>query len=903
MIGYPFDSHVEYDEHDVPVFDRAISSVPLKNLIAKLFSNGVLPNPSTNLQVVSGGDGMTVIVKAGFCIINGGLKLEDEDKTLVVQASDSTYPRIDTVVMRWNDNDGVRACDLYIVEGTPSVNPVRPNLTRTESVYEIGLADIYITARSTSIDSFRITDTRIDTARCGYISSISEFDTSTLYAQIQSDLDNFQEVEQADFLAWFEEMRDQLSEDAAGNLQLQIDNVNGRYDGLTEDINAFRVVNQLPEVGAAGTLYLVTGEEETHFAGNVDDNKKIINDNVITTDSAFSSLHTSDLLNNKVDKEDGKGLSKNDFTDAHKTKLDGLPSSFKTINGESIIGTGNIVVQGGDGETMPSYYEQEFAETKAEIESHYTVDSFNIALESDLHFSAKGSGYNEGKLRVPLMRTWIALKKMTKEVPTRLLGFLGDYMQMDVGFTKEQGISNIAELNEYFNDSGCQVMAIAGNHEVHYRGNAEDDGLSAEEVYSYLMKKYLGNNIKKVSIHTFYWLDDVNEVCHVFLSTFSEVQTKTVVLADFASVATANTNDYPYIIYNHFGWSNADQTTHPRVKDCIDYIKNTLNGTIITWVAGHVHKDTWSVYNSTIVLTINNSGFYASSSIYPKVVGTANESAFTYMTVVPSTGKLFITRFGAGVNAEYNYNTTSGAIGKVEHGDSYNVGLTLNGGVSSSNTDETTPSGEPYTTTLNVPDENFSITNVVVRMDGIDITSTAYNDSTHVVSIPNVSGDVSIVASATNSYFWTFLDSAISPYSTSVEGVDYKVNGNNVSLTPSASNKGLKARMNLKNAITSSGTLTMRADEATYASGDGSNHLTFALEIYDSNDTKLHAYGFASGNIASSIEAGVSQHVNLSHVPDASYMILNMRASGGLASEIFPITFGANNLHISWVDD
>lgn len=349
MIGYPFDSHVEYDEHDMPEFDRAVSSKPLKNLIAKLFSNGVLPNPSTNLQVVSGGDGMTVIVKAGFCIINGGLKLEDEDKTLVVQASDNTNPRIDTVVMRWNDNDDVRACDLYIVEGTPSASPVRPNLTRTESIYEIGLADIYITARSTSIDSFRITDTRIDTARCGYISSISEFDTSTLYAQIQSDLNNFQENEQADFLAWFEEMRDQLSEDAAGNLQLQIDNVNGRYDGLTEDINAFRVVNQLPEVGAAGTLYLVTGEEETHFAGNVDANKKIINDNVITTDSAFSSLHTSDLLNNKVDKEDGKGLSKNDFTDAHKTKLEGLPTSFKTVNGVSVVGTGDIAVQGGGG--------------------------------------------------------------------------------------------------------------------------------------------------------------------------------------------------------------------------------------------------------------------------------------------------------------------------------------------------------------------------------------------------------------------------------------------------------------------------------------------------------------------------------------------------------------------------
>lgn len=347
MIGYPFDSHVEYDEHDMPEFDRAVSSKPLKNLIAKLFSNGVLPNPSTNLQVVSGGDGMTVIVKAGFCIINGGLKLEDEDKTLVVQASDNTNPRIDTVVMRWNDNDDVRACDLYIVEGTPSASPVRPNLTRSESIYEIGLADIYITARSTSIDSFRITDTRLDTARCGYISSISEFDTSTLYAQIQSDLSNFQSEEQADFLAWFEAMRDQLSEDAAGHLQLEIDEVNGRYNGLTQDIDGWKVLNQLPAVGIEKTLYFITGEEESHYAGDVGDDDSVINDSVISTDKTFSSSKVSTLLGTKVDAEAGKGLSSNDYTNTEKNRVAQAIIQIKTINGQDLRGSGNIQIESG----------------------------------------------------------------------------------------------------------------------------------------------------------------------------------------------------------------------------------------------------------------------------------------------------------------------------------------------------------------------------------------------------------------------------------------------------------------------------------------------------------------------------------------------------------------------------
>ena len=222
MIGYPFDSQVTFDAQGNPQYDRAVSSKPLKELIRKLFTTGVMPNPSTNLQVVEGVSGLTTIVKAGFCIIEGGLKLEEEDKTMMHQAADTTYDRIDTVVMRWNDNDNARICALYVLAGTPSATPVRPTLNREGSVYEIGLADVLIKANSTAISQQRITDTRYETERCGVISSISEFDTDTIYAQVQADLAGFKADEEADFLAWFDEMKDQLSEDAAGNLQNQI---------------------------------------------------------------------------------------------------------------------------------------------------------------------------------------------------------------------------------------------------------------------------------------------------------------------------------------------------------------------------------------------------------------------------------------------------------------------------------------------------------------------------------------------------------------------------------------------------------------------------------------------------------------------------------------------------------
>ena len=223
MIGYPFDSIVTFDEQGNPSYDRAVSSVPLKRLIGKLFTTGVMPNPSDNLQVFEGEEGMTVVVHAGFCVIEGGLKLEEANRTLEVQAADTTYDRIDTVVMRWNNNEDARICDLYILKGTASSNPVRPTLTQTASVYEIGLADIFVPRNVTSITQERITDTRMDASRCGIVSSISEFDTTTLYAQVQADLADFKSEEQAEFLAWFATIQNILDENVAAHLQNEID--------------------------------------------------------------------------------------------------------------------------------------------------------------------------------------------------------------------------------------------------------------------------------------------------------------------------------------------------------------------------------------------------------------------------------------------------------------------------------------------------------------------------------------------------------------------------------------------------------------------------------------------------------------------------------------------------------
>ena len=146
--------------------------------------------------------------------------------------ADDSLPRIDTVVIRLNDNTDYRNMYLDVIEGTAASAPVAPVLTQTDSIYEIGLANIYRTANSTSISGSNITDTRQDSSRCGYVTAITKLDTSTLMAQLnayytefQSDSASWMEQKKVEFDEWLNTLKNQLSGDVAANLQQQINDI------------------------------------------------------------------------------------------------------------------------------------------------------------------------------------------------------------------------------------------------------------------------------------------------------------------------------------------------------------------------------------------------------------------------------------------------------------------------------------------------------------------------------------------------------------------------------------------------------------------------------------------------------------------------------------------------------
>lgn len=179
-----------------PNYDRASTAEDLQEIYSKFFTNGVYADPGDTFAVVAV-SGMGVNVKPGGCLINGTFGIELEERPLVIQASDPSNPRKDTVVLRWNKNVEARSIDLYVVQGAPADDPQRPALTRNESVYEIGIADVLIPAGASSIQQQYIADTRPDESRCGYVTPLMEFDATGLYEQIQAQVDANLELIQA----------------------------------------------------------------------------------------------------------------------------------------------------------------------------------------------------------------------------------------------------------------------------------------------------------------------------------------------------------------------------------------------------------------------------------------------------------------------------------------------------------------------------------------------------------------------------------------------------------------------------------------------------------------------------------------------------------------------------------
>lgn len=202
--------------------DRAYDAEDFAKYFAAFIGNGVFAHNLNKLKVAPGDNNLSVKVKSGRAFCNGYWFNSDSDKTLLLSSNTSYNPRWDGIVLSFDFDSRTAALEVKTGIPTPTYDAgkqyIYNNLSRNlSSVYQFCLAIVRVPANTIT---YQVTSSDIFDVRsgkyCGWVTGLVEqYDFSAITEQLQSEFDT-----------WFEHMKDQLSEDAAGELQYQIDLLN-----------------------------------------------------------------------------------------------------------------------------------------------------------------------------------------------------------------------------------------------------------------------------------------------------------------------------------------------------------------------------------------------------------------------------------------------------------------------------------------------------------------------------------------------------------------------------------------------------------------------------------------------------------------------------------------------------
>lgn len=204
-------------------YDRTYDASDFSSFFKRLVGNGVFDGTGTGLQVVAK-SGRTITLKAGAAYINGYWYELTEDMDFTLPVNNGASARTDLIVLQWSSiSRSIKAATRTGVS-TISAN-------RETANYELVLADIKVGVSATEITNANIHDDRQDKNLCGIVTGlIEQIDATEAFKQMN-----------AQFNEWFNTIKGQLSTDAAGNLQVQIDNTNKKIttevDNLKTKVN------------------------------------------------------------------------------------------------------------------------------------------------------------------------------------------------------------------------------------------------------------------------------------------------------------------------------------------------------------------------------------------------------------------------------------------------------------------------------------------------------------------------------------------------------------------------------------------------------------------------------------------------------------------------------------------
>lgn len=179
--AFPFDA-----EECEGGYDREYIADDFARYFRAFITSGIIAdggNIAESLQVVANDD-MTTTLKKGNLIINGYRYELVEDMIFHHTAADGVLDRIDRISITLDTAE--REIHAAVRESEYSYKPVAPQCRRTSEHLDYVVADVRVVAGSIKIVQANITDTRLSTELCGVAFPFWRLDTQPFFAQLNS---------------------------------------------------------------------------------------------------------------------------------------------------------------------------------------------------------------------------------------------------------------------------------------------------------------------------------------------------------------------------------------------------------------------------------------------------------------------------------------------------------------------------------------------------------------------------------------------------------------------------------------------------------------------------------------------------------------------------------------------
>lgn len=466
---------------------------------------------------------------------------------------------------------------------------------------------------------------------------------------------------------------------------------------------------------------------------------------------------------------------------------------------------------------IPDYVKAEALAVAEKVKAVLKSDSIVFLAVSDFHHAGEQVDGWQTNINAGNLHACMALKALAYVLPEiDFACMLGDITFGSKTTTEALLKSQIAEINSWLDEAykGIPQFRTVGNHDTgEYStlvgaeylfsaiGKYCEGATYGSTEYGYCYRDFADKKLRVICLNTCEGETtggaSANYVCSPaqrlwFAQTLHDVGSK----SDAASWSVLVLAHYPLDYGGTYPMSNI-------VKAYVEGGSTTENGTVVNFnghnaakfvanVHGHNHCfqfgklhsvangqgtefDAWRMCTPNACFYRNNSGVttiygisFGDPAPYDKTAGTGKDTAFNINVLNPSEQAIYSFCYGAGIDRTIGYAATvyRSITNSLSH-------------VSNSNAAVSVEDGAAYTATLTA-DSGYTMGNVVIKMGGVDITSTAYTASTGAISIASVTGDVVITAVATKVVTYTNLvPTAVDSSGASAPYTDGKYLGSN----------------------------------------------------------------------------------------------------------------------------